>query len=52
MREYEARVAEEGELDEEELPEEVLDQVEGAQGAKQRAHFAVRLPLRLMRKAE
>ncbi len=41
LDEYKERVEEEGELTEEELPEEVLDQVEQAHTLERR-HFAVR----------
>lgn len=40
LRDYEARVAEEGEVGDEELPEEVMDQVAGAAG-DERDCFAV-----------
>ena len=40
LKQYEAQVAEEGELTEEELPEEILDQVE-ENVSKDRQHYVV-----------
>jgi hypothetical protein len=40
VKQYEEQVAQEGELTEEELPEELMDQVEGSLSAQQR-HYAV-----------
>ena len=41
LKQYEAQVAAEGELTEEELPEEILDQVEGNMSNEQQ-HYVVR----------
>ena len=43
LKQYEAQVAAEGELTEEELPEEILDQVEGNVSNEQQ-HYVVRRP--------